>query len=237
MEEAHEIFSRSISVWGEKKQAILAKSTILIAGMGGLGCIVSQILVRAGIGRLLLLDNKDIDRSDLNRQALYSLDDLGRSKVEIAAQKLSSFTASTEIIPLHLTIEQNQFPHILSQYSFDGIADCLDNYQSRFILETLLSNECFMVHGGVQDDYGQVTTIVKHRTLFLKDIYYGVKEPALPIAVCPQIVFCLGSLMAYEVQKNLWGNPELINSLLIIELSDFSFSKVLLTPFTERKEQ
>lgn len=209
----------------------------MIAGVGGLGCVVAQILVRAGIGTLILIDHKSIDLPDMNRQALYALEDLGKPKIEVAFQKLSVLTRFTRLIPLQLSITDPQFPEILRQYPFDGIADCLDNYQSRFALESVLEDQHFLVHGGVQKDYGQLTTIVKQQTPLLKDIYYGVQQEEKVIPVCPPIVFCLGSLMAYEVQKNLWNEPELRNTLLVVELSDFSFSKILLAPLTERKEQ
>lgn len=231
-----ELFSRHLAFWGEEKQQILAKSTIVVAGVGGLGCTVAQILVRAGIGTLILLDHKSIDRPDLNRQALYTLEDLGKLKVEVASQKLSSMNPLTRLIPLECSIIDPQFSQMLGRYTFDGIADCLDNYSSRFALESILKEQQFLVHGGVQEDYGQLTTIVKQQTPFLKDIYYGVRSEEKVIPVCPQIVFCLGSLMAYEVQKNLWNEPELRNTLLVVELSDFSFSKIPLTPLTERKE-
>lgn len=228
-----DLFSRHIAFWGEEKQQILAQSAIVIAGVGGLGCIVAQILARAGIGQLILLDNKSIDRPDLNRQALYTLDDLGKPKVEVASQKLAALTNSTTVIPLECSITDSHFPRTLRQYAFDGIADCLDNYHSRFALETVMEDQHFLVHGGVEEDYGQLTTIVKQQTPFLKDIYYGSQDQKNMIPVCPQIVFCLGSLMAYEVQKNLWNEAELRNLLLVVELSDFSFSKIPLTPLTE----
>ena len=233
MKDFDDLFSRHLAFWGEEKQQILAKSTIVIAGVGGLGCIVAQILVRAGIGTLILLDNKSIDRPDLNRQALYTLEDLGKPKVEVASQKLASMNPSTLMIPLECSITDSQFFQRLGQYSFDGIADCLDNYHSRFALEFVLEDQHFLVHGGVQEDYGQLTTIVKQQTPLLKDIYYGSQDQERMIPVCPQIVFCLGSLMAYEVQKNLWNESELRNILLVVELSDFSFSKIPLAPPTE----
>ncbi|GAK58805.1 ThiF family protein [Candidatus Vecturithrix granuli] len=237
MKDLDVLFSRHLAFWGEEKQRILAKSSVVIAGVGGLGCIVAQILVRAGIGTLILIDNKSIDRPDLNRQALFTLEDVGKSKIEVASQKLSVLTRFTRLIPLQLSITDAQFPETLHHYSFDGIADCLDNYPSRFALESALGEHQFLVHGGVQEDYGQLTTIVKQQTPLLKDIYYGMPQEEKMIPVCPQIVFCLGSLMAYEVQKNLWNEPELRNTLLVVELSDFSFSKIPLTPLTERKEQ
>ncbi|MBN1931099.1 MAG: ThiF family adenylyltransferase [Desulfobacterales bacterium] len=224
-----DIFSRNVAFWKEKKQSILSESSILVAGMGGLGCVVAEILVRAGIGKLIIIDKKKIDKPDLNRQILYTIDNLNQYKVEAACRKLSSIHGLTTIIPLNISIQAKNFYKILTQYQFDGIADCLDNYESRFALEKLLLSDTFLVHGGVQEDYGQITTITRE-SIRLNDIYRGMENAKNFISISPQIVFCIGSLMADEILKNLWGEPALINQLLVVELSDFSFSKIKLSP-------
>jgi hypothetical protein len=60
-------------------------------------------------------------------------------------------------------------------------------------------------------------------------MYSGQEDGDSPIPIAAPIVFCVGSLMAEEIMKNLWNEAELVNQLLIIELSDFSFSKVELS--------
>ena len=77
-----EIFQRNIQFWGEEKQKILANSSILIAGVGGLGCAVGEILTRAGIGKLILIDKDIVEISNLNRQILFDISDIGKSKVD-----------------------------------------------------------------------------------------------------------------------------------------------------------
>ena len=95
-------------------------------------------------------------------------------------------------------------------------------------LEQLLKEDMFLVHGGVQNDYGQITTIKKNVTKPLKDLYSTMEDASSPLPVCSQIVACIGSMMAYEVLHNLWDTPQLLNTLLIVELSDFTFSKIQL---------
>lgn len=224
-----EIFSRNILAWGEDKQQQLAEACILVAGVGGLGCTVAEILVRSGVGTLILIDNGIVDEPDLNRQILYTLDDLGKVKVEAAAEKLSRIHAQSTIIPVNSRIVAD--PALfdrLRHYNFHGIADCLDNFSSRFIVEELLNEELFLVHGGVQNDYGQMTTVKKNVTRTLKALYPNVEDAHSPLPVCPQIVACVGSMMAHEVVNNLWNTPQLLNILFIIELSDFTFSKIQL---------
>jgi adenylyltransferase/sulfurtransferase len=229
MEEFDEVFSRSILSWGEEKQHQLARACILVAGVGGLGCTVAEMLVRSGVGTLIILDNGIIDEPDLNRQILYTRDDLGKAKVDVAAEKLSRIHTHSTIIPVNdrIVADPTLFER-LWHYNFHGIADCLDNFTSRFILDDLLREGMFLVHGGVQDDYGQITTIKKQATKTLKALYPNVEDAESPLPVCPQIVSCVGSMMAYEIVNNLWSTPQLLNILFIIELSDFTFSKIQL---------
>ena len=231
MREVAESFARNTLAWGEEKQQRLADACILVAGVGGLGCTVSEILVRSGVGKLIILDNGVVDEPDLNRQILYTLDDLGKKKVDVAAEKLAAIHQQSTIIPINRRIEEDAtLFETLWQYKFHGIADCFDNFSSRFVLEQLLKEDMFLVHGGVQNDYGQITTIKKNVTRMLKKLYPNVEDPDSPLPVCPQIVTCVASMMAYEVLNNLWDTPQLMNILLIVELSDFSFSKIQLSP-------
>jgi molybdopterin-synthase adenylyltransferase len=224
-----EVFSRSSGVWGEEKQKMLAGSSILIAGLGGLGGFVAETLVRSGVGKVYLVDDGIVDAPDLNRQILYTKKDLGLPKVNIAAERLSAIHGLTEIIPLQQRLVDHQsFGIDCPLDKIDGFVDCLDNYPSRYFLEQVIPDKAFLVHGGVQEHYGQVTTIRKNITPSLKSIYANTEDSKSPMAVCSQAVSCIASIMSYEVLNNIWGHPQLLNSMLIIELSDFTFSKIKL---------
>jgi molybdopterin-synthase adenylyltransferase len=217
-----DMFSRNIEFWGEKKQALLKNSSILIAGMGGLGCTVAENLVRAGIGKLILLDNDEIEISNLNRQILYDQHDTGKSKVEVAKHKLKAINPELEIEVFQKDVSELANLHLPR---FDGIADCLDNYESRFILNDALEENQFLVHGGVKNDFGQITTIKNGITQNLRQIFGDYKDEA-GLGIIPQTVITIGSLMTHEIINNLFDKPQLLNKLLIVELSDFSMFKV-----------
>ncbi len=217
-----DIFSRNIKFWGEEKQRILADSSILIAGVGGLGCTVAEVLVRAGIGKLILIDNDVVESSNLNRQILFDRNDIGKSKVQIAKLKLEAINPELKIEVFQKNISDLKNSHL--PY-FDGIADCLDNFVARFKLENLLKSKHFLVHGGVQNDFGQITTILPQKTQSLKEIYPGIHIP-VAVPIVPQIVIAIGSMMAQEIINNLFDKPQLIKKMLIIELSDFSMFKI-----------
>jgi len=219
-----DLFSRNIKFWGAEKQALLKESSILIAGVGGLGCTVAENLVRAGIGKLILVDNDIVTETNLNRQILFDRFDIGKSKVITAQKKLLRINNEIEIIAIDKKIESIEDIRAINT-DYCGIADCLDNYESRFILNDALKNDQFLVHGGVKNDFGQITTIKNGITQNLKQIFGDQKDEIEP-AVIPQTVITIGSLMAQEIINNIFGKPQLINKLLIVELSDFSMFKV-----------
>lgn len=217
-----DLFQKNIQFWGEKNQKIISRTAIVIAGVGGLGCAVAETLTRAGISKLILIDNDVVEASNLNRQILFDQNDIGKPKVQIAKLKLQMINPELEIEIFNNDITELQdkaLPH------FSGIADCLDNFAARFELEKLLCPDHFLVHGGVQNDFGQITTIIPDITQSLKDIYPGIHIP-VAVPVVPQIVMSIGSLMAQETINNLLEKPQLLNKMLILELADFSMFKV-----------
>lgn len=219
------LFSRGTAFTGKEQLSLLQNSTILIAGMGGLGSIVSELLVRSGLGNLILIDYKEIDLPDINRQSLYTINDIGKSKLEIAKARLSEIHPFCKIKTIETMIADNPlFYQTIDNLEFNGIADCLDNYASRFQLEKLLKDQHFLVHGGVKNDFGQVTTIDKSRSLRL--LYDKFNEEIEPIPVVPEIVYIISSIMVNEIIANLCKKAKLIDKLLIVELSDFSQFKI-----------
>ena len=230
---SNEMFQRNIQFWGEEKQQILAESSILIAGVGGLGCAVADGLTRTGIGKLILVDNGVIEASNLNRQILFDQADIGQSKVVVARQKLLRINPELEIEIFQSPVEDlkdEPLPH------FKGIADCLDNFAARFGLEQLMQPNQFLVHGGVQNDFGQITTIKPNETQKLQEIYPGVHIP-VSVPIVPQTVLAIGSLMVQEIINNLFDKPQLLNKILIVELADFSMFKVEMGEKEKKEEQ
>ena len=92
-------YQRQINLpqWGVGAQKKLAQSSVLIVGLGGLGCAVAPYLVSAGIGRVGLVDFDEVSLSNLHRQPLYTQDDLGKSKVKKAADFLRKLNPLCQI--------------------------------------------------------------------------------------------------------------------------------------------
>jgi len=211
-----ERYSRQILHWGEERQQQLKAATVLIAGVGGLGATVSQLLTRAGIGKLYLIDDGIIDWPDLNRQLLYNEADIGQPKLAIAKQRLQQLNSNVkiELLPNHID-HSFQIPADVSI-----IADCLDNYPSRFDLEAVLATDSFLIHGGIEGDQGQVLTLQKGKSQSMADIFIGTRQPQREIPVTGAGATIIAGFMVNELFNTIFGQPQLLNRFLIVGLSD-----------------
>jgi len=213
-------YTRQVAHWGVTNQQQLGQSTVLIAGLGGLGATVSQLLVRAGVGRLYLVDDGSVDGPDLNRQLLYTEADIGRGKLALACERLQSINSEVELIPLDGRIDER---FVLPE-DLNAVADCLDNYPSRFLLDEHTPHDVYLVHGGLQGESGQVMTLRSGASQPLAKILAGVQQPPGMIPVTPDCVAIVAGLMVNELFAVLFGAPKLLDRCLVISLADFHIS-------------
>jgi molybdopterin synthase catalytic subunit len=213
----HHRYARQVLQWGVEKQQQIAEATVLIAGVGGLGATVSQLLVRAGVGRLYLVDDGIIDWPDLNRQLLYGEEDIGQKKLPLAKERLRAINSDTEISLIEGRIDE----HFVVPTGLNVVADCLDNYQSRFLLDELTPDGVFLVHGGLHGDQGQVLTLQSGQSQPLAKIFAGVCQPKGSIPVTPDNVVIIAGLMVNELFATIFDRPKLLNRCLVVGLADF----------------
>ncbi len=220
-----ERYSRQIPVLGKEGQERLARATVVVAGLGGLGSPVAYYLAAAGVGKMVLVDEGDVELSNLNRQIIYRHSDVGKSKVEIAAVRLSQLNPEVLIKPLKLRISEDNVGSIVK--GADVVVDCLDNFGTRYVLaEATWDEGAPLVHGAIEGTYGQVTTIVPGVTPRLKEVFPRVRDRT-GIPVIGATAGVVGAIEAMEAIKFITsvGRP-LTNRLLIIDLSDCSFEVV-----------
>ena len=126
-----EQFGRQILVPGidEQGQLLLSKRKICIIGMGALGTIASQYLVRSGIGEVHLIDPDTVEESNLHRQINYSLNDIGKYKSEISQNILNNINDVTTISSFPTTFEEYLKEQAIDH--FDLIFDCTDSHQNK----------------------------------------------------------------------------------------------------------
>lgn len=141
---------------GMSGQLKLKQQKVLVIGAGGLGCPVLQYLTAAGIGEIGIVDFDYVDASNLQRQVLYTENDIGKAKAIVAQEKLQRQNTSINIIsyPIKLNIENA----ISSIQNYNIIVDCTDNYSSRYLINDVcvLLNKT-MIYGSIHRFEGQVS--------------------------------------------------------------------------------
>lgn len=127
-------YSRQIMLeeHGESGQEKLKEATAVVIGMGGLGCPAAQYLATAGVGRLILVDNDQVETTNLHRQILFTDNQVGLSKVEAAKQRLSQLNPNIEIDLHNTRASTDNLGEIMSQA--DVILDCTDNIEARYAI-------------------------------------------------------------------------------------------------------
>jgi adenylyltransferase/sulfurtransferase len=215
-QEEQERYERQLSIegWGEAGQEKLRGAEVMIAGLGGLGAPVAYYLAAAGVGRLRLWDRDTVTRSNLNRQILYTGGDEGRRKVDAAAERLGQLNPLVAIEPIDGEISRES----LAAHSgnADLIVDCLDNFETRFLLnEFAVARRIPLVHGGVRGLHGQVTVVKPGEGPCLECLFSGMKsESGTP--VLGAAVGVIGCMSAVEALKLLTGIGKPLAGRLLI---------------------
>lgn len=228
-----------LSGFGKTGQAKLANAKVLVIGVGGLGCPALQYLAAAGVGTLGFIDGDVVSLSNLHRQLLFTTNDIGKLKVNVAAEKLSAINPEITLKPYPFFITQTNILNILKQY--DIIIDGTDNFETRY----LLNDACVLIKkplifaavsayegqlavfnvidkNGISTNYRDIFPIPPSRGEIPNCSENGV------IGVLPGII---GTMQAAEAIKILAeiGNP-LINKLLNYNLLQQSFYEIELSP-------
>jgi len=221
---ARKIYARQIMMEeiGEAGQQKLAESSVLVVGCGGLGSPVLYYLAAMGIGRLGLCDGDTVVYSNLNRQLLYTFDDIGKSKAIAAEGRLQALNPR-----LRTTVYDCFFDEKVAEATipaYDIAVDCLDNYADRFILnDACVAAGKPFVHAGIGAFYGQLLTVTPGKGPCLRCLFPHGKQKegekggaaADPQGVIGATPGVLGAMQALEVLKYLLGLPINNNALVV----------------------
>ncbi len=192
----------------EDEQLVLGASTVVVCGCGGLGSPVTTYLAAAGIGCLHLFDNDKVAESNLNRQFLYTHDDIGQQKAAIAKKRLSCLNPEIRI-ETHATDIMRDSDFINAVHASDIVVDCLDSLTvRRYVSQAVAKASKPLVHGGINAWYGQVAVFMPGEGPTLDEVLSDVEELPVP-PVIGAIAGIVGSLQALEVVKLLLKRPPL----------------------------
>ncbi len=209
-------YARQLSIpgWGTEGQERLHASRVFVAGIGGLGCSAGVYLATAGVGHIVVCDADHVERSNLNRQFLYTREDVGRDKAPIAAERLAAMNPSINIQPLVAEIDRTTAPGLVR--GFDLVLDCLDNLGTRFALNrACIAARVPMIYAAVAEFTGYLSFLKPPETPCLECVVTSTPPPVEPaIPGCTPGV--LGALEAMEALKFLTGVGEVLAGRLLI---------------------
>jgi molybdopterin/thiamine biosynthesis adenylyltransferase len=219
-------YSRQIPVVGEEGQRKIRNTSVAVFGVGGLGTLVARYVVGGGFKRVLLIDFDTVSLPDLHRQILYTTEDVGKPKAEVAAKVLRAVNPEVEVVPVAEPISPDLAEGVLKEV--DVAVDALDNWAARHVVNAAaVRRGRVLVHGAVQGWYGHVTTVVPRVTPCLEDLFGRLKSlPACTAGFCPVLgpaVGVVASLMALEVFNAALGKPALAGKLLVVDLKHMAF--------------
>ncbi len=214
-----------IAGWGRRGQRKLARSSLFVAGAGGLGSCSAILLASAGIGRLRIVDKDVVELTNLNRQTLHWEADVGVPKAESARAKLVAINSGVRTEALKAEINEDSVDELLG--GMDGIIDGLDNFETRYLLNReAVERGIPFFHGSVYGLEGRATTVLAGRSPCLRCIYESAPKPGI-FPVTGPVPSLVGSVQALESIKYLLDLGELLlGRMLVFDGQDLTFREI-----------
>jgi len=203
----------------EEEHQLLMTKRVLVAGCGGLGGYIIEMLARIGIGHLTVVDPDVFDETNLNRQLLCEEMLLGSFKSAAAAERVECINSEVDVIPVYERITDDNSLTLLGGHSL--VIDALDNIGGRFSLQSACETLGIpLIHGAISGWFGQVGVILPGDRLF--DRLYPEREKTLIDSSMGNPSFSpavIAGLQVAEALKILIGKGEPIrNKILFIDM-------------------
>lgn len=220
---------------GGPGQAALKRASVLVVGAGGLGAPALMYLAAAGIGTLGIVDDDVVSLSNLQRQVIHGTPDLGRPKVESAAERIAALNPHVHVVVHRTWLNADNALDLIGAY--DLVVDGSDNFATRY----LISDACFLartplITGALGTFDASLTTIRAHETnaqgafnptyrcLFPEPPPPGTVPACAEAGVMGALAGTLGSMMALEAIREIVGFGEgLVGRLLMLDARTMRF--------------
>lgn len=212
----NERYSRNLLVneFTQEHQQLLKNARVLVVGAGGLGSAVLNYLTAVGVGRIGIVEFDVVSLSNLQRQVLYSMSDIGFDKIFSAVSRLKLMNPEVDFGIHKVPFAEDNGAELLAEY--DIIVDCCDNYETRLAID-IVSERCRkpMVYGTAQEWSGQVATFMPDAKTRYTTLFGGNMEQKTAVGVISPIVGVIGSLQAVEVVKLITGLGDTLTGKLL----------------------
>lgn len=230
-------YSHHIQLLGVGEEGVqrLRAARVLVVGVGGLGSPIVLYLAAAGVGTLGLVDTDVVDVSNLQRQIIHTVEDIGRSKLQSATEKVRALNPDVKLEMHDVRLAVHNAPSLVREYDF--VIDAVDTWTSKMVInDACVVTDKPFCHAGVQGFRGQLMTYVPGAPCLR-----CVLGDALPTdehradsesqAVMGSLVGVLGSLQATEAIKFITGVGTLCTRrLLVVDASAMTFETFQVQP-------
>ncbi|CAM4273970.1 ThiF family adenylyltransferase [Paenibacillus alkaliterrae] len=205
---------------GESGQEALGRSRAAVVGMGALGCVIAQHLVRSGVGYVRVIDRDIIEWSNLQRQMLYNEQDVLSllPKTQAAAGHLRAMNSSVTVDPIVADLTAANASELLADVQL--IIDGSDNFSVRYLINDYsVKHNIPWIYGGAVGASGMTMTILPHQTPCYRCVYNeppapGTTDTCETAGVISPIVDIIASIQAAEAIKLLSGNIQALHRTL-----------------------
>ena len=233
-----EIISRQMSVVTRSEQQRFKDSKITVIGCGGIGGETIEMLARMGIGELVLVDEDAFDLSNLNRQTLASLADVGLEKSAVAREKVRLINPYVKVTDFNEHVDDSNIDKIIGDS--DIVIDALDNVLTRVIVSRKAKEKGIpYIHGAIHGTLGQITVFLpendttyeemfnlpskgKELTDDILDALSNVTSGVPPvIGPTPNLIGCLEAMEAFKIITGV-GKITVAPKILTFDLLDLS---------------
>ena len=213
-------------------QEALKQASVLIIGAGGLGCASSQYLATAGIGKITLVDFDSVELSNLQRQVLHTDADIGKKKVDSAAESLINLNPHLIIETIDQRLNDHDLGKLIQSHTL--VVDATDNIETRNQLNKICyNNKTPLVSGAVIRMEGQVIVFTYENDepcyQCLSSLFGNTSLTCVESGVMAPVVGIIGAIQAMEAIKIIsgYGSPP-IGKLMILDALKMSWRELKL---------
>jgi len=228
---------------GEEGQCRLMAGRALVVGCGALGSVAANVLVRAGVGRVRIVDRDFVETSNLQRQMLFDENDVAGQlpKSVAAAKKLRTINSNVEVEPIVADVDHANIESLCE--GIDVLIDGTDNFETRFLVnDAAVKLGLPWVYGGCLGAEGQTMTILPGETPCLRCLMQECPPPGSTptcdtAGILGPIVNVIASWEAVEALKILSGNRQAVSrALTVVELWDNTVRQIDLSPLRQQAD-
>ncbi len=225
-----QIILKKIGVVGQQK---LKSAKVLVLGMGGLGCPLSIYLASLGVGTIGIVDNDKIELSNLNRQIIYNINDIGKYKVDVAKNKIKLINKNIIIKSHKIRVNKTNIEKLIK--NFDIVCDGTDNFKTRLLInDHALKQKKILISAAVSGFDGHIFKFNFKK----KTPCYRCFLPEIPEqnnnceseGVIPTITGVMGTLQANEVVNSILNfNSNMEKKMIVFNSIKMNFRSIHLS--------